>query len=295
MGQVYEAYNSRVVNIGWDTGDATLYFFQIGEDDDAAARSAFASAIPSTFAGLLLLSVNNIEHIGGGFWQCEAVYGTPKMAEIDGGFGDPGAPPPAAGDPGGPPSYSGDTSALGAEIGFEVSGQTERVYLSKQTVAGYPAPIGVNSPNNKNLIGVTADGEVEGVDRISPYFEFNVSVTVGFVTRGYIKTLRDLVGTTNNAAFYGYDIGEVLLLGVSGRPSDGSKVTLTYKFGVRKNEVINLDLISGAEAIAKKGWEYLWISYSNVENVNQLTQQPKYAYVERIYDASNFANLSIGG
>lgn len=295
MGQVYEAYNSRTVNIGWDTGDATLLFFQIDEDNDTAARAAFASAIPSTFNGFFLLDVSGIEHIGGGFWRCEANYGTPKMADIDGGFGDPGAPPPAAGAPGGPPEYTSDTAVLRAEIGFEVSGQTEKVYISKQTIAGYPVAIGVNSPDNKGLIGVTADGEVEGVDRISPYFEFTVSVTTGFITRGYIKTLRSLVATTNNAAFYGFPAGEVLLMGVSGQPSDGNKITLTYKFGVRPNENVNLTLISGAEVIAKKGWEYLWISYGNVENVNQLTQQPKYAYVEKIYDAGNFANLLIGG
>lgn len=292
MATVYEAYNSRMVNVGWDTGDATLMFFLIGETDDAAARADFAAQIPATFQGLVLLDVEGIEHIGGGFWRATAKYGTAQRSDIDGGFGDPGNPPPATGDPGGPPSYPSGTSVLGSEFSFDISAQNEKIYISRGTVASYPD---VTAPDNKQLIGVTADGEVEGVDVLSPVFEFTVSVTVSFITRDYLKTLRDTVGTVNLASFYGFAQGEVLFLGVSGQQKDSNRLTLTYKFGVRPNESFDLELVTGAETITKRGWEYVWVSYTNVEDASQLVQRPKFAYVERLYIFGDFSTLKIGG
>lgn len=292
MATVYEAYNSRVVNVGWDVGDAALYFFLIGETDDAAARADFAAQIPSTFQGLALLTVEGIEHIGGGFWKATGKYGSPQRANIDGGFGDPGNPPPEPGDTGGPPEYSSDTSVLGSEFSFDISAQNEKIYISRATVASYPA---IAAPDNKQLVGVTADGEVEGVDVLSPVFEFTVSVTVGFITRGYLQTLRDTVGTVNLAAFYGFNQGEVIFLGVSGQQKDANKITLTYKFGVRPNESFDLELVTGVETITKRGWEYVWVSYTNFEDVSQLVQRPKFAYVERLYVFGDFSALGIGG
>ncbi len=48
--------------------------------------------------------------------------------------------------------------------------------------------------------------------------------------------------------------------------------------------------------IAKKGWEYLWVRYADVEDTasNTLVKQPVAAYVEKVYEEASFAGLGIG-
>jgi len=48
--------------------------------------------------------------------------------------------------------------------------------------------------------------------------------------------------------------------------------------------------------ISKKGWEYLWVRYADVEDTgsNTLVKRPVAAYVEKVYEEGNFAGLGIG-
>ena len=48
--------------------------------------------------------------------------------------------------------------------------------------------------------------------------------------------------------------------------------------------------------ISKKGWEYLWVRYAEVEDESAqvLVKRPVAAYVEKVYDSANFAALGIG-
>jgi hypothetical protein len=48
--------------------------------------------------------------------------------------------------------------------------------------------------------------------------------------------------------------------------------------------------------IAKKGWEYLWVRYADVEDTGakMLVKRPIAAYVEQVYEYANFAGLGIG-
>lgn len=288
---VYEMYNSRKLNLTHDSQSATLEFFSKGSTDEEEVRAAFQTEIPATFESLVIDNLDT-ECIGGDFWRATATYKSLSTALVEGGVGDPGNPPPEPGEPGGPPVYT-STDALGAEFAFDISGVSEHITQSKSTRSKTKRGGGA-AADNKQAIGVTVDGEVKGCDRISPNLEYSVTITVGFITFGYLNTLYQLVGKVNNATFNGFAAGEVLLVGVSGQSRDVSKYTLTFKFACRPNEE-DIDICGDASLVVdKEGWQYLWISYKNVEDAAQIFMQPDAAYVERIYDSGNFALLGIG-
>jgi len=52
--------------------------------------------------------------------------------------------------------------------------------------------------------------------------------------------------------------------------------------------------VGDIQNINKKGWEYLWVRYGDVEDQKVLIKQPESVYIERVYDSANFALLGIG-
>lgn len=289
---VYELYNSRKVKADATTGlvtDAHLEFIGIGETDDAAARTGFYAALPSSFLGLQPTENGvSVDCVGGPVWMCTAEYSSSSTTAdaLDGQGGSETSPPP-------PPAPS-PTDPIGNEYSFDISGVTEKITQSKETV--YTAGKGDVAPDTKRAIGVTADGQVEGCERISPKFELSISKTFGYITLGYIGTLMRMVGTTNASTFYGFSAGEVLLMGASGGPENNqstSKAKVTFKFGIAPN-LTGVTVSDDIASVNKKGWEYLWVAYGNSMSSGKMTQQPSAVYVERIYDSSNFDNLGIG-
>lgn len=289
---VYEMFDSRKVDLQYDSQSAVLEFFLKGTTEEEDARIAFLDYIPTTFVTLVLDNVQT-SCIGGDFWRATANYRPIATAIVDGGLGDPGDPPPAQGDPGGVPSYSA-TDALGPEFAFDISGVQEHITQSWATFIRAKRGGGA-APDNKNAIGVTADGEIAGCDKLSPHFEYSMTVTVGFVTLTYLGTIYNLVGTTNAATFHGFGAGQVLLTGVSGQSKDTNKYSLTFKFAVRPNET-DIDICGDGTLVIplKYGWQYLWVSYKDVVDSGVLFKQPDAAYVEDIYKDGDFSLLKIG-
>ena len=107
----------------------------------------------------------------------------------------------------------------------------------------------------------------------------------------------------NNATFRGLAAGECLFLGASGTlhgteftdgTSGGGDWEITYRFAASPNKTgITIGSISG---IAKKGWEYLWVRYADVEDMNAMAmvKRPVAAYVEQVYESADFSSLDIG-
>lgn len=280
--EVYEFYQSRRVNLAWDAQTADLMYVLNGTSDDAEARAAFLAAIPAQFFGLRFQNID-VEPVGGLFWRASAKYDS-RVTEEQAGQGGT--------DPTTPLDVPGQNDPLGAEYAFDITAVTEKITQSKQTISKTKRGGGL-APDNQKAIGVTIDGEVEGCDRMSPHFEWSVTRIFGFVTLQYFQSLYALVGTTNNAQFYGFPIGTLLFIGASLQARDTQKVTMTYKFAARPNEV-NIAICDNLTVPAKKGWEYLWVSYKNVADANKLFMQPDAAYVERIYDSSDFTLIGIG-
>ncbi len=174
---------------------------------------------------------------------------------------------------------------------FDTGGGTQHITQSLQTAGRYPG----SAPDFKGAIGVTQDS-VEGVDITVPVYAFSEThyVPASQVTTAYKATLFNLTGRVNNGSFKGLAAGECLFLGASGSRRGADDWEITFRFAGSPNRTgLSVGPITG---IAKKGWEYLWVRYADVEDTgsNTLVKQPIAAYVERVYEDGNFAALGIG-
>ena len=181
-------------------------------------------------------------------------------------------------------------------ISGSTSGGTARILTSRATVAKY-APSGETALDFKKAIGVTREGEVQGVDIVVPASKFTIEYTQpkAVITVAYSQTLRDLTGTTNNDTFFGRAAGEVLFLGADYAQGIKSDPTCSFNFLELPN-ITGLTL-GDLTGIAKKGHEYLWIYFEEAPDPaagNRPAKRPKYAYVERVYGEADFDALAIG-
>jgi hypothetical protein len=190
-----------------------------------------------------------------------------------------------------PEPETGDSS-----FSFDTGGGTQHITQSLSTEHSHAAS--GTAPDFKGAIGVTHDN-VEGVDITVPVYNFSEThyLSADIVDQAYKVTLLQLTGTVNNYWFRGFADGECLFLGASGsRRGTGvdDDWEITFKFACSFNRYnFSVGPISG---ITKKGWEYLWVRYADAEDVasNTLVKQPVAAYVEKVYESSNFAQLGIG-
>lgn len=181
-------------------------------------------------------------------------------------------------------------------ISGSTSGGTARILTSRATVASY-APSGETAMDFHRSIGVTREGEVQGVDIVVPASQFQIEYTQpkAVITVAYSMTVRNLTGCVNAGTFFGRAAGEVLFLGADYAQGIKSDPTCSYKFLELPNITgLTLGVLTG---IAKKGHEYLWIYFEDVPDPaakNRPAKRPKYAYVERVYGEADFSSLGIG-
>jgi hypothetical protein len=176
---------------------------------------------------------------------------------------------------------------------FEIGGGTKHITQSISTTNSY-APAAKTAPDFKGAINVNGKQEVRGVD-VPAATGFQFSETHVFaaatVTEAYINQIADMASDTpvNSDTFRGRAIGEVYFLGASGSSRDDGKYEVTFRFAVSKNAT---GLTVGAiTAIAKAGWEYLWVFYEPIEDgvANKVVMQPAAVYVEKIFNSGNYA------
>lgn len=172
---------------------------------------------------------------------------------------------------------------------FDTTGGTVHVTTALSEVGRYPED---TAPNQHGAIAVDGD-EVKGTDIVIPAAKFNVQFQhpLGIVTFPYFRYLIGLTGTTNSTPFFGFAPGEVLFLG--GRGADGSEAeaSLNYGFAVSANVTgLTIGSISG---IAKKGWETIWTTFEDAEEVEggvtHAIRKPKFAYVDQVYRSIDMA------
>ena len=187
------------------------------------------------------------------------------------------------------PPQTGDST-----YSFDTGGGTQHVTQSLATTGVWAAP-GVFPPNYRGGIGVTKDG-VEGVDITVPVYNFSEThyIDAALVTGAYKSTLFYLTGTVNNGGFRGFAAGEVLFLGAAGSLQGQEDWEISYRFAASPNvQGLQVGDITG---IAKRGWDYLWIRYADIEDsdAKMLVKRPLSVYVEQVYPYTNFAGLGIG-
>ena len=282
---VEEKYDSRQSTTG-SNAQVTLTYIASGSDDDLAIKSAVESFAPETYDGLPRQSVQ-IEPISEEYWDASVRYAEATTSSS----GTSGGPEPGSGEY----TYS-----------FDTMGGTQHITQSLDTVGSYADSSIPSAPNFNGAIGVSntnGNAEVQGVDITVPIYNFSEThyLTVEQVTPEYKGTLFQLTGKVNNATFRGLAAGECLFLGASGTLHGTETDTettgdweITYRFAASPNKTgITIGNISG---IAKKGWEYLWVRYADVEDMDAMAmvKRPIAAYVEQVYEDADFSLLDIG-
>jgi len=177
---------------------------------------------------------------------------------------------------------------------FDTGGGTQHITQSMATVGKY-APEGKTAPDFKGAIGVTHDS-VEGVDITTPVYNFSEThyLAASVVTPDYKAALFNLTGKTNNASWNGFAAGECLFLGAAGSKRGDDDWEITFRFAASPNKT---GLTVGDITVgAKWGWEYLWVRYADeVDDAKkQIVKKPVTAYVEKVYDLTNFSGLGLG-
>ena len=263
---VEEKFDSRIIVAG-DNPSAELRYVVFGTDDEQSALSSISSAAPATY-DLMPRRTIQVEPLANDLWDGVVRYSTEEQTE-----------PPQTGE---------------SAFAFDTGGGSQHITQSRSTINTY-APSGETAPDFQGAIGVTGNG-VEGVDVTVPVYQFSEThyLDDAVVTPAYKGTLFSLTGTVNNAGFKGLASGECLFLGASGSKRGLGDWEITFRFAGSPN-VTGL-VVGPISGISKKGWEYLWVRYAEVEDetAQVLVKRPVAAYVERTYNSGNFAALGIG-
>lgn len=193
--------------------------------------------------------------------------------------------------------YALDPADNATQFSFDTGGGSQHVTNSLSTISKTPAS--GTAPDFKGAIGVTVDS-VEGVDITTPVFNFEITKYKDSVSQAYLEAVYDLTGKTNNAQVQftidgvtlTFAAGELLFLGGSGGKTAGSgQWSINYKFAGSPNRTSIA--VGDITVPAKKGWEYLWVRYQDMEDgaAKTLVKRPLAAYVEQVYETGDFSAL----
>jgi hypothetical protein len=179
---------------------------------------------------------------------------------------------------------------------FDTTGGTIHITQAKAEVGRFPA---ASAPNQQGAIAVDGD-EVKGTEIIVPAMKINVNFRhpYGVITLPRAKFLANITGTTNSTPFLTFPPGEVLFLGARGQDGTEAEATISYQFAMAANQVgATIGQIAG---VSKKAWEVAWIRYEDnivtADGKEVPTREPKFVYVDRVYDEIDMATaLGFGG
>lgn len=251
---------------------------------DASVAAFVEANSPATFDGMGRRAVR-VEQVAAGIWRATCTYA------------------PAEARP--PSEYEGFLTT------FSTNGGSETVYLAKtQTRMALDSADPTTATDHGLQIGVTPDGEVEGVDIVVPKFEFSETHyrPLASVNNAYALTLMGMTGAVNRTPFRQFPAKSVLFLGASGgiRPAE-QDWEMTYSFAVSPNASLTVAKLLGDAAlpygqnqITKAGHDYLWMAYrkelgEQTQEFGRVTVRPIAAYVATVYPDADFAALGIGG
>lgn len=166
---------------------------------------------------------------------------------------------------------------------FDTTGGTIHITQAKAEVGRFPS----TAPDQKGAIAVDGD-EVKGTEIVVPAMKINVSFKhpLGVITLPQAKFLASITGTVNSDNFLTFPPGEVLFLGARGADGSEAEATVSYQFAMAANQSgVNIGGIAG---VAKKAWEVAWVRYEDAvvstDGQEKPTRQPKYVYVDRVYE-----------
>lgn len=291
MAKVAQVYPSEQLttdefkeNLKYSSGSIEYVVTDASAEHEAIV--AVRGAVGTTYKGMRLTSISVSERLDDTSWRIRVDYS--KGSGSDGGEEEGDRPPSSS--------------------SFDFSTTTRTLKQSVRTLGRFATQEitarGGSAPSYGGLINVKNSGgkqEVEGVEVVSPQFEF--SETHHFfpreLTTAYKKTLAGMVGCINSKAFRGYEAGEVLFMGVSGsREGEHRDDTwaLSFKFAVKLTE--RNVVFHGTPVGDKPGWAYAWFTDFDAREMQSAGQRrrrkPAYLYIEQVYYADDFKKLGIG-
>lgn len=261
--ECFEKYGSRRV-----TGDTATSYIETeqtwhisGTLEDDVAREALFIALPAVIFDIpsgrsLWLQPYELEEVGCGLWEAKVTYSPPEMD---------------------------------ATFAWDTTGGTGHITQSLGT-----RPYGDAPPDFKGAIGVRKDS-VDGVDIGVQSLKFAVQQTIpaSIVNPSFLRTQRGLTYHTNQAAWRGFDVGEVLFLGSTGQSQTDGLVPTIWTFEIGEN--VSGLTVAGISGITKYAWEYVWTYYEDQvdSDVNKLLAKPKWVFVEKVYGDGDFTLLGV--
>ncbi len=261
---VVELFDSRQFDFGVETASVVLRYGMYGSQDDEEIRIKAAEVVQVEAFGLTYQS-HRITPFGGDCWYLEATYGNAEFVNFD-----------------------------DRKITYEVGSTSQHIVQSLSTItSGKAAGVAGLVPDFKGAINVVRNA-VNGVDIDFGTFIFTETVLFedDKITTAYLRKVKSLANKVNNAAFRGWQAGEVKFNGATIGRQNSDTYELTFRFEVSENETGLV--VNGSDPFAKEGWDYLWFVYADDESADNLVKKVKYFYVERVYKRGDFSELGIG-
>lgn len=186
-------------------------------------------------------------------------------------------------------------------LDFDTMGATQHIDNSGPfggTIAAYDADGPIADPDGLygNMIGFQSDDKIEGCDKIQPSLKLSVSFKhpLGVITPGQIKTISRVTGTVNSTTFLGFDAGEVLFLGATGKEGTDVETEVVYHFDASEN-VSNLQ-VGDIVVVTKNGHDFSWVRYVKNPVDGKPGVKPDRVMVERVYKRKDLGTiLGFGG
>jgi hypothetical protein len=185
---------------------------------------------------------------------------------------------------------------------FDTSGGTHKITQSLKNIARLSSS--QSDPAPDLLGGIGWDGKkFDGCEIVVPKLELTITAFYApdQVTKDFIASLSRNTGKTNVQKWLGWEAGELLYVGCSGkgdiptvRGQRVQPVSIDLKFWVSENKKNFQIPETGDRRIdvpSKKGWEYIWVYYQMDELDKRALPRPRYVYVEKVYDEWDFAGM----
>ncbi len=186
------------------------------------------------------------------------------------------------------PISLGDT-----KFSFNTGGGTEHITHSLAHVGDFVVP-GKTATDHKGAINVMESG-VKGLDVMVAKFGFTKAkvFATAAVDTAYLGAVAALSATVNHAAFEFCAKGECLFQYATGSQRSDTEFEIVFHFLVIPNQTGRT--IGDITAIAKEGWEYLWVEYDDVKDSSSgtLARRPREVHIEQIYTYGDFSALGL--
>jgi hypothetical protein len=184
----------------------------------------------------------------------------------------------------------------GDEDEYELDLGTETAHVQEAlSQSHYPAGAGDEVGNR---IGLTNDGQIQGVDIVTPKTGYREIRYYDNVTSQQLAAWEGLVGYVNAQAWRVWQMGEVRFDGVSLRRRGQGKWVATFNFAISRDATVEKQIEGeqGSTQIDKGGWEYLWYRWLQKKDQagTALEAGVRSAHVAIVYPSGDFTQLGLG-